>query len=373
MWMNPFHYGQIVRKADFCRRPELDRRLADNIKRGQNVYIQGERRTGKTSLICETIRKLKKHRMIYVDLLEVKSSDDFLKRIVTAIIEMEHTAGFMERIFQKLSHIRPVASVDPITGLPTFLLDSSVELKPDSIPGVVDLISSYHSKAKPIVVVLDEFEDILNLREAPQTLALLRSKVQFQTGIPYVFAGSVRNEMDRIFNDPDSAFFKSAVPVHVGPIDKDTFQKFIINKLGTGKRHVTADSLNTVFAICFDIPGDIQQLCSALWDTTSHGDSISEERIPRALEQIFAHELKGYETTLKIVSKQQLKLLTAVARHGGKAPMSSEFLKNSGITQASSVQRALSRLLELRIVFHHENEYRFVNPFFRAWLLHKKL
>jgi len=128
--MNPFHYGQVVRKANFCRRPTLDSKLADSIKRGQNVYIQGERRTGKTSLICETVRKLKKYRMIYVDLLEVKSSDDFLKRIVTAIIQTEQSAGFVERIFQKLSHIRPVASIDPITGLPTFSLDSSIELNP---------------------------------------------------------------------------------------------------------------------------------------------------------------------------------------------------------------------------------------------------
>ena len=95
--------------------------------------------------------------------------------------------------------------------------------------------------------------------------------------------------------------------------------------------------------------------------------------MPAALEQIFLHELKGYETILKIISRQQLKLLTALARLGGKAPMSSEFLKNSGIAQASSVQRALSRLIKLRIVFHYENEFRFTNPFFRAWLLHKKL
>ncbi len=371
--MNPFHYGQIVQKADFCRRPELHKKLSDNIKRGQNVYIQGERRTGKTSLVCETIRKLKKNRMIYVDLLEVKSSDDFLKRMVTAMMGMEKRGGFVEKIFQQLSHIRPVASIDPITGLPTFSLDSSVELKPDSIPAVLDLISSYHSKTKPIVVVLDEFQDILNLRDAREALALLRSKVQFQADIPYVFAGSTRHEMDRIFNDPDSPFFKSAIPIQVGPIDKQTFQKFITHRFKTGKRHITAESLNTVFAICFNIPGDIQQLCSALWDTTSSGANISKEQIPMALEQIFAHELKGYETTLKIVSKQQLKLLTALARHGGEAPMSSAFLRNAGIAQASSVQRALNRLLELGIVFHYEKEYRFVNAFFRAWLLHKKL
>jgi predicted transcriptional regulator len=91
------------------------------------------------------------------------------------------------------------------------------------------------------------------------------------------------------------------------------------------------------------------------------------------IKQIFSHELKGYETILKIISRQQLKILTALARLGGKAPMSSAFLKNSGIAQASSVQRALKRLTDLRIIFYYEDEYRFVNPFFRAWLLLKNL
>ncbi|MGD8298461.1 MAG: hypothetical protein PVH42_14390 [Desulfobacterales bacterium] len=371
--MNPFHYGQIVKKKDFCQRPDLDKKLAADIKRGQNVYIQGERRTGKTSLICETIRKLRKQRMVYADLLEVKSSDDFVKRIVTAIVTMENSAGYREKIFRKLSYLRPAVSIDPITGLPTLTLDSSFEMKPDSIHSVADLIVSYNSKTKPIVVVFDEFQDILNLGDARETLALLRSKIQFQSDIPYIFAGSTRNEMDGIFNDPVSAFFKSAVPIQVGPINRDRFQKFIIAKFKTGARRITADTLKTIFDVCFNIPGDIQQLCSALWGTTAYGANINERQIPIALEQIFAHELKGYETILKVVSNQQLKLLTGLARLGGRAPMSSVFLKGSGISQASSVQRALNRLMRLKIIFHYENEYRFVNPFFRAWLLYKKL
>ena len=179
--------------------------------------------------------------------------------------------------------------------------------------------------------------------------------------------------MDGIFNDPESAFFKSAVPIQVGPIDTDRFQKFIVNKFKAGKRRITADSLKTVFAVCFNIPGDIQQLCAALWDTTAYGARIASQQIPIALEQIFAHELKGYETILKIVSRQQLKLLIGLARLGGRAPMSSAFLKGSGISQASSVQRALNRLMGLKIIFYYEDEYRFVNPFLRAWLLYKKL
>lgn len=116
--------------------------------------------------------------MISVDLLEAKSLDYFLKRILQAIMSMEKSAGFLEKVFQKLSHIRPVACIDPITGLPTLSIDASTELKPGSIPGVLDLIATLHFRSKPVDVIFDEFQDVMNLVDIRQTLALLRSKVQ---------------------------------------------------------------------------------------------------------------------------------------------------------------------------------------------------
>ncbi|MCP4751387.1 MAG: ATP-binding protein [Proteobacteria bacterium] len=369
--MNPFKYGQIVKNGDFCRRPELEKNLADQIKRGQNIYIQGERRTGKSSLIHETVRKQKKRRIIYVDLLETKTSDDFLKRIVSSIVSVEQSTGVLDKVFRKLAYLRPVASIDPLSGMPTLTLDASVQLRSDSIPGVLDLISSFHLKTRPLVVVFDEFQDILNLKDSSETLAQLRSGIQFMSDIPFLFAGSVRNKMHLIFNDPDSAFFKSAILIEVGSLKKELFLEFLTEKFKSGKRKISSKVMDLVFGICFNIAGDVQQLCGALWDATSYGDYIAEKQIPLALEQVFAHESKGYETTLKIVSGQQLKLLTTLARIGGTAPTSSRFLKQSGISQASSVRTALKRLVDLKIVFHYENEYRFVNPFFRAWLLYK--
>ena len=76
--MNPFKYGQIVKENDFCPRPELERNLANQIKRGQNVYIQGERRVGKSSLIFETVRKLKKPRIVYIDLMEMNRGQVYI-------------------------------------------------------------------------------------------------------------------------------------------------------------------------------------------------------------------------------------------------------------------------------------------------------
>lgn len=92
--MNPFKYGQIVEAEDFCPRPVLEKALAGLIRRGQNVYVQGERRTGKTSLIWETVRRMKKPRIIYIDLLETKTADDLVKRMVTSVVALERSRGW---------------------------------------------------------------------------------------------------------------------------------------------------------------------------------------------------------------------------------------------------------------------------------------
>ena len=55
-----------------------------------------------------------------------------------------------------------------------------------------------------------------------------------------------------------------------------------------------------------------------------------------------------------------------------KAPYSTEFIKDSGILQTASIQKALARLIDLGIIFVKEKEYRFINPFFRSWLLEKR-
>ena len=56
---NPFKYGCVVGGDSFCERPELERKLAGFVRSGQNVVIQGERRMGKTSLVRETVGRMR--------------------------------------------------------------------------------------------------------------------------------------------------------------------------------------------------------------------------------------------------------------------------------------------------------------------------
>ena len=208
--MNPFKYGQVVSNEDFCPRPELIKQLIRFAKSGQNVVLQGERRMGKTSLIHEAFRHTNTFQLVYVDLLEIKTTDDLCRRMIKAIIAVENHAGKLEKLIKSLSRLRPTISLDPFTGQPTITLDPRISLQPDSIESVLDLVSDMR-KQGPVIVVFDEFQDILNLPDSSQVLALLRSKIQFQGEIAYIYSGSVRNAMSDIFSNSDSPFFKSAL------------------------------------------------------------------------------------------------------------------------------------------------------------------
>lgn len=368
--MNPFKYGQVVSAEDFCPRPKLLKQLTDFIESGQNVVLQGERRMGKTSLVYEALRQVRRHRMVYVDLLEIKTADDFGKRMIKAIVSAEREAGTIEKLMRVLAQLRPSMSLDPFTGQPSVSLDPRVALQPDSIEAILDLLRDMR-KRHPMAVVFDEFQDILNLADSKQTLALLRSKVQFHTDIAYIFAGSVRNRMSDIFTSPDSPFFKSAIALDVGPLSPAQFSSFLAAKFGKGRRRVCEETLAEIICLAEAVPGDVQELCGALWDSTSPDDTIAKEAFPAALELIFSRESKGYEAALVLVTGQQLRCLTGLARLGGQSPLSAAFLEGVGITLPASVKKALNRLVQLKIIYRHGGEYKFINPFFKHWLLWK--
>lgn len=364
--MIPFKYGAVVSGGDFCGRGEEIKQLTEFIISSQNVFIQGERRIGKSSLIYETVRKIKNRKAVFVDLMGIKSSQEFCQRTVKSIISSKAENGFFTKALNYFASLKPKVGMDPVTGMPTVSLDPSVELAADALEEIFDVMRKIGKKNT--VVVLDEFQDVLNLKDSETTLAVLRSKIQYHANIAYIFAGSIRNRMDEIFTRPDSPLFKSAIPITVGPLREKDLSDFITKKFLTGKRTITDGALKRIFHFSDNITGDIQQLCEALWSVTSYGDSINEDHLASAFKLIFARESKSYEWMLSELTAVQLKCLVGLSRVGGKTPTSSSFLKASGIRQPSSVTKAIKKLLKLQVIFKSNKEYRFVNPFFKAWL-----
>lgn len=368
--MNPFKYGQVVEDEDFCPRPEYVRQIREFILSGQNLVLTGERRIGKTSLIWEAASGLKDYLLVYIDLLEVKTTDDLCRRMVKAVVRAENRESFLSRALKNLAALRPSLSLDPVSGQPCLSLDSRVTMNPDSIESILDMIGERGEDGK-LIVVFDEFQDILNLKDSREALAMLRSRIQFQGDIPYIFAGSIRNRMNQVFFDPDSPFFKSAQAMEIGPLDYQEFTGYLASKFNDGDRRVPPGLLQKVMEMFDSVPGDVQEFCCALWDSSNPGEQITEELFETAFGIVFAREFRVYEALLHHVSAQQMKCLSALAVLGGSSPYSKAFLEETGITHAGSVKAAFVNLQKKKIVFEKNGELRFSNPFFKHWLLRK--
>ena len=362
--MIPFKTGVQVTGKDFCPRAEELRQLCELMESSSRVYIVGERRIGKTSLIAEAARHLGKTRPVFVDFMAVKSLEDITHRLGQAILRAEKQQSRLLSMVKHLSSLRPAISIDSITGSP------SVAFAPGSGEQLETLDSLFYilEKEKNRVLVLDEFQDIAALNDSPRILARLRNLIQQQPQTGVVFCGSVRSQMEDMFTNETSPFFNAAVRLRVGPLDREIFCRFLLKRFQAGDRTVPAPLMNSIIEACQNNPGHVQRFCISLWQATAHGQEIREKDVTAAWEVLFAMQKDAYELLLAALSPQQMKVLHALARTNGSSGISSEFISSTGIALAPSVRKAMLKLVQRRLVQRTGTSYRFCDPFLAAWL-----
>lgn len=367
--MVPFKYGQVVMGSDFCDRGKIFDDVLEHLKSGQNIALLGERRVGKTSIICEAARQMKKQ-VLYCDFWAVKTVEDVCKRMIKGVLEIETSEAWYIKILKQLSSLRPVFSIDPITHMPELTFEDQQKAKsPQSVSEALRFVRDI-VKDKKAIVVLDEFQGILSIKESQEVIALMRSDIQFHKQTPYVFAGSIRHKLERVFSDPDSPMYNLAKRMTVHNIPRDSFKAFLSKKFKKGGRTVEDEVFDKIFELTAEIPGDVQCMCEALWSVSDQGDVIDEEKFRLALLLIFAREKATYDDKVLNLTNYQTRCLKTVAVLGGEKVFSNEFIRRSGLPTPAAVQRSLEKLLVTNILFESNGEYRFFDPFFRAWLIH---
>lgn len=365
---NPFKYGCVVEGEFFCPRPELERALVAFVKSGQNVVIQGARRMGKTSLIKKTVNSLKDKGLLYVDLYCIQTLPDFCRRVMAGVSAAGSRISLVKKAMALANRLRPVLSFDSMTGSPSISIDARASEEPESLGVVMSMLRNLAEEER-LCVVFDEFQDILDLPNSRTILAEMRSTIQFQGATPYLFSGSERNEMMRIFDDSESPFFKSAVPFTVGNIEPHDFAAFLVSRFRKGKREIDeATALELVKSADF-VTGDVQQLCEAIWDTTDAGQIIDEKCVNEAFGLVFDREGESYGLSVRQLTPLQTSVLRTLAATSERKVFSSAFMSQVGTVSTGALRSALKRLVDRRLVYLHGDEYRFTNPFFKRWLL----
>lgn len=114
----------------------------------------------------------------------------------------------MIEYIESFRYIRPVISIDPLSGLPTASFKISSEEEAQQTISDLFKILVEKSLSKSIVLAIDEFQQITKYPEK-NVEALIRGNIQNLHNVTIIFSGSNKSLLGQIFSNPSRPFYQS--------------------------------------------------------------------------------------------------------------------------------------------------------------------
>jgi AAA+ ATPase superfamily predicted ATPase len=371
---NPFHYGDLALDEAFTdRAPELAALKAD-IRNGQNVAIIAPRRYGKSSLVRRATQELlaEDFLVVEVDLMSTPSKEKFAAKLAKSIHDDVATVLFKAkerlRMFSAL-RVVPVVTINPDDGAPSFSFSTaqSDEDIDATIERLLELPAQLASdQGKRVVVFFDEFQEITGID--PRLPAQMRAVFQQQPHVSHVYSGSRRDMMQRLFNDGNEPFYRSAKVVELGEIPAELFKRFVRDQFERTDRKVAAEVLDGLLGITKGHPYATQELAYALWEEVPDGFTAGPTDLERALAAVLRSETAHFTLVWDNASRAQRLILQALAAEPGR-PFTASYRRRHQLPGTSGVQRGLEPLLAGELVRKlQDGSYDVMEPFLREWI-----
>jgi hypothetical protein len=367
--MNPFVFGVIASGTRYCPRPDLETTLQERLLSGQNVYLLGPRRVGKTSLVERVASQHFKKRHIRIDFMTVKTSEEAIEWVLNAWLQYERSNKTIS------SALKFIASLNlDVSFLGNRIkVESGDRLKRLSLDDVFNRIDKKPKRSQPpLLLFFDEFQTLLDIDKKHRFdfLGKLRKGIQHLAHVRVVYAGSVRHALHEIFQNADSPFYNAAEPIEIEAFEpRERFHKFLGSKFLEGERAPANGFWSKTDSITLGNPSDTQRLCGAVWETSKPGEHLTEKNIEKALSRIFEHEQRMNGSIIEHSTAIQKKCLVGIAIHGGASPTSGAFLEAIRHKNGAGVTKALSHYVKSGVLLKNGPAYHFTNPFFREWLI----
>ena len=371
---NPFRFGALALDDAFTDREDELAELERDVTNGQDVVLFAPRRYGKSSLVWRLAQKLVRRKTLVaqVDLMTTPTREKLASKLAKSIHDDLATPLFKAkerlRVFQGL-RVRPTVTVDPDDGSLTF--GFSAEVAPSDIADTLERLFELPGvlageRGRRIVLVLDEFQEVVQID--PELPKLMRAVFQRQPEVAHVYLGSKRHMMERIFNDENEPFWRSAKKIELGPIPAKAFEAFLRARFSATGRTIDRDLAATVVERTGGHPYATQELAYFLWEETPHGDSVTIERIETAVSKVVRSEHAHFALLWDRASKHQKQLLQSLAREPGR-PLTRDYSRRHGLPGSSTIQRALAALEDQELVARPEGVAAISEPFLREWIV----
>jgi hypothetical protein len=374
---NPFQYGGVVSGESFCNRTKETADLRRSVENAEKLFVYSERRLGKTSLIRKVLAELPEdeYLTVYIDLWPTDGETSFVLSCAKAFSEamasstdkLLHTA---KTFFSRL--IPSVTANEEGKAVITFGFDQK---RPD-IPLLEELLAmpakAAKKEGKRVVVVFDEFQQILEY-ESDAVERLLRSTIQHQSDVAYIFCGSRKHLIRQMFMDSQRPMYRSGTHYPLGLIGEEHWQTFIAEKFTATGKMISPEIISKVCDLTEGHPFYTQHLCHPLWELCESGQSVSDDMIEQATGLLLDRESYAFENLWDSLTRNARRLLKGVATSPpGSQIFSAEFIRKYQLGSSSNAQRAVDLLMKKDIIDKEGGGIVIPDRFFRLWINSKQ-
>jgi len=370
---NPFKYGGVVRGPHFADRKEELGELVQEMDNLSRVFLISPRRFGKTCLLFNLMERLNDlgFATAYLDLNahpDVKSLAAGLTHLTSMALESNFEK--LLKVFSGLQRLRPKVSVGQdgsIMGT-VELANGYKEALPALLEGMQNAESLARKKGVKLVIIIDEFSDLL--KYDGQTLEkALRSEIQRHDHVGYIFSGSDQSIMLAMARDRKRAFYKLGRLMTLGPIERDVYLEFIHDWFHKARYKVKKQHLEAIMELGKDVPYNVQRLCHTVWELAREKGEVTPLMIDRSPEIIGQQDSPHFELLWQNASQQQKMLLIALSKEPDAKPFSKDFQLTHGIGPSSSIKASLESLKRKGILFKTiKGPYQFSDVFMKHWI-----
>ena len=363
---NPFLLQGYAGADTFCDRVDELAFLREAMANQRNVTIISLRRLGKTALIRHFFASQRKFTPVFVDLYRTTDQEGMVVRMVQESLRQvgKPNSAFLKEVAQAMRSLEFILNFDPLTGLP----ELGVSARPGAKQAMAldELLRYLERQKKPVVIALDEFQQIVEYPEK-NTEALLREQVQKLRNVQFIFSGSDRRMLQAIFTDGKRPFFQATEPLHLGPIPDQAYAAFITRHFGTARKRVDPAVVNQGLAWCRSHTYYVQYLFNRLY--ASGKRHVEPVDLARTQSSILKERAPEYMTLQRLLSPNQAALLTAIAKEGSVAvPTAMEFVIKHHLSALSTARQSLGVLLDKELVHLADGRYAVTDVFLSHWM-----
>ncbi|NNF97847.1 MAG: ATP-binding protein [Desulfobacteraceae bacterium] len=368
--MNPFSLKVLTDSDQFCNRTREIATLASYAKSNSNVVLFSPRRYGKTSLVHQVQKRLKKNGFItiYVDLFGLSSADTIANRLTKGVYTaLYNQKNLLQKAISIIKTHRPVIRPDEtgvsITTEPISSGLSGAELLDKTLG---DLGHFMAAGKKKINIVLDEFQEITEIRD-PDIEGIMRSYIQKHRA-GYFFVGSRRRVLLDMFNQRRRPFFQSAINYKLDKLPHDELVVFLMERFGAGHKRCAEKQARKIAEAVDNHPYYSQKLSFFCYEIADRSVKVTD--VQQGFEALVQAETPVFEAIVQGLAARQIALLRAIAREPHKAITSMNFVKRHHLKSIGGIQAAVKKLARLDLIEKEgkNHPWQLVDPILAQWL-----